>query len=337
MSTAEDLTLMNDALREPTASALPAAGGRRASRGVYFLANDAIFDIAVAFLNSFRLSNPAIPLCLIPYGPDVDRLSALAATYNFTVFEGARALNRCDAIALKFFNWPCGQFRKLCAFDGPFDEFIYVDCDTVVLRDLTFAFQYLARFDIVFSHSGEPGLRPWVWKDTIYASGLLSAPQIAFSANTGFFCSRKGVLSFERAQASLGQAQALAPHMELACAEQPFLNFLTVTSGLRYTSLYEMSRRARALDIPLEKWAGASLFRKDAVKHRREDIFLVHWAGVWSASPSDRKLYAILAKLGLRSRTPSVKFFMPRKGLWKRYRHVSAEHIAEALKALERA
>jgi len=39
--------------------------GAACSRGVYFIANDAVIDIAIAFLNSFRRHNAAMPLCMI--------------------------------------------------------------------------------------------------------------------------------------------------------------------------------------------------------------------------------------------------------------------------------
>lgn len=297
---------------------------RASSRGVYFLANDKIFDVAIAFLNSFRISNPTIPLCLIPFGDDVARLREVSKLYKFTIFDDIQYLKFCDSVALKFFHWPCGQFRKLCAFAGPFDEFIYIDCDTVVLRDVSFAFQYLSHFNFVFSHSDAPGLRRWVWRDTIRAAdSSLSARQIAFSANTGFFCSRRGEIDRGAVQARLAAGVELAPHMELGCAEQPFLNYLVVTSGKRFTSLYTLSREAKHLNVPLELWAGNGYrrFGKDAVEHGREEIFLVHWAGLWSASPRDKKIYAFFEKIGLRSRTPTMKFFMPRKKLWKFYRH----------------
>jgi hypothetical protein len=44
-------------------------------RGVYFLANDGILDMAIAFLNSFPTYNPSIALCLIPNADDVAQLN----------------------------------------------------------------------------------------------------------------------------------------------------------------------------------------------------------------------------------------------------------------------
>lgn len=37
---------------------------------VYFMANNKVLDMTIAFLNSFRMHNKELPLCLIPYNND---------------------------------------------------------------------------------------------------------------------------------------------------------------------------------------------------------------------------------------------------------------------------
>jgi hypothetical protein len=64
------------------------------NKGVFFLANDGIYDLVVAFLNSFRIHNPTLPLCLIPYRNDIQRISKLAAKYNFAIFDDQSLLAR---------------------------------------------------------------------------------------------------------------------------------------------------------------------------------------------------------------------------------------------------
>lgn len=226
---------------------------RSARRGVYFLANDAIIDVTVAFLNSFRIHNPVVPLCLIPFGDDIEKLSTLAKIYDFEIFSNRDLLERCDRIAFNFFDWRCGQFRKLCAFEGPFDEFVYVDCDTIVLNDLYFTFQFLDHYDFIFSHSDAPHLRRWVWKESIYEAGVLDERQIGFSANTGYFCSRKGQFTIAGVERDLQKSLDIKSHLELGCAEQAFLNHIVVTSGQRYTSLFALRQKASYWSFP---WNG---------------------------------------------------------------------------------
>jgi hypothetical protein len=43
------------------------------SMGVYFSANDVVYDWAIAFLNSYRTFNPDLRLILIPFNDQCDR------------------------------------------------------------------------------------------------------------------------------------------------------------------------------------------------------------------------------------------------------------------------
>jgi hypothetical protein len=253
-------------------------------RGVYFLANDRVFDQAVAFLTSFRLSNPELPLHLIPFAEDCERITALAPRYRFTVSQDHETLRICDEIGRPFHGEPLGQYRKLAIWSGPFDEFVYIDCDTVVLQPLDFVFELLGEYDVVTSHSNMPDIRRWVWRHSIYRTGALTAQQIGYAANTGFIASRAGLFDPTKVRAGLDGALALAEHMELGCYEQAFLNFLIVTSGYSYTSLLAIAKRTGRRDIPLEAWAGGDIGEVSEgriVSPSEPKVLLVHWAGEW--------------------------------------------------------
>lgn len=275
-------------------------------QGVYFLANDRCMDLAIAFLNSFRTYNPEIPLCLIPYDTDVHDLCGLSATYKFSIFDDLVTLGDCDTASLAFFSTPRGQFRKLAAWEGKFDEFVYIDIDTVVLHSVEFCFEYLKRFGFVTSHSDIPGIRKWVWKDSIYsADSGLSMAQISFSANTGFIASRRGLLSRNLVSQKVSQASTLAEHMELFCVEQPLLNYLIVTAGVPYSSLLTIARTTGSHEIPLERWAGRPIGRivdgKVIVENGSPPILLVHWAGEWqSGRHQTNPLWRYYRDLGVR-------------------------------------
>jgi hypothetical protein len=259
-------------------------------RGVYFLANDRILELAVAFLNSFRAHNPSVPLCLVPYAEDIDELRRLESRYDFTVWPDEAPLRWCDGISRSFQDRPLGQYRKLAMWTGPFDEFVYIDCDTVVLHDIDFVFGYLDRYEFVTSHSDMAEIRRWVWKDSITTTGLLTDAQISYAANTGFLASRRECLPRARVEARLPDALALADHMELICCEQPLLNYLIVTSGLRFTSLRRIADETRAwFRIPAELWAGdPSLRVKDGrVVYPHTPALMVHWAGEWERARAE--------------------------------------------------
>lgn len=263
----------------------PRTVGGELRRGVYFLANDAILDFALAFLNSFRAHNPAIPLCLVPFDDNHAQVAALAGRYGFALWRDDEELRRCDAISRAFHDgatW--GHYRKLALWKGRFDEFVYIDSDTVVLEPVDFVFEHLARYDFVTSHSNIAAIRRWVWKDSIYASSTLDTAQIEYAASTGFFASRPGLLDAAAVHDNVAGLAVMAPHMELSCREQPLLNYLVVTSGRPHSSLSRIAQETGDATIPQEQWAGEDIGEVRAgrlVPSRVQRVLLVHWAGEW--------------------------------------------------------
>ncbi|WP_212843733.1 hypothetical protein [Catellatospora sp. IY07-71] len=253
-------------------------------RGVYFVANDAVLDQAIAFLNSFRAHNPTIALCLIPYDDDVSGLVRLAGEYDFGIWSDDDTLAWCDGVSRRFHDRTVGQYRKLAMWEGPFDEFVYIDTDTVVLTDIGFVFAHLADFGFVASHSNLPQIRKWVWKDSIYDAQVLTGRQIAYAANTGFLVSRRQCLPRTAVDERLPAAVALAEHMELYCCEQPLLNYLIVTSGIRHGSLMTIAAKTRSWHIPMERWAGDPSYVVEDGRVVVPDTphLLMHWAGEWA-------------------------------------------------------
>jgi len=256
----------------------------QSARGVYFLANNRVFEQVVAFLRSFRTHNPTIPLCLIPFDDDFEKISALQDVYSFSILDDQELLANADAISEKFHGHVLGTYRKLAAWEGPFQSFVYIDVDTVVLDSIDFAFENLKYAPYVASHSNIENIRCWVWKDNIYEKNILTPPQIAFSTNTGFFASVRGMLPMKHCMAKVGSALELKDSMELFCMEQPFLNYLVVTSGYPFTSLLVLRNAGLAPDAKLEFWAGLPDARVENGKLHSPHgvpIFLVHWAGKW--------------------------------------------------------
>jgi len=295
-------------------------------RGVYFLSDDRIMDLTIAFLNSFRLHNPDVSLCLIPCNDEVDRIRALRSEYDFAVYEDADVLGRCDEISLCFHDHVLGQYRKLAMWEAGFDEFLYIDVDTVILDSVDFVFKYLADYDFVTSHSNMRSLRKHVWKHTIRKSGLLTREQISYSTNTGFIASRKSALPLDRACELSGRVDSLKSHMVLHCVEQPYLNYLIVTSGKRFTSLRVLEKQGGDPEMRTERWAGEPLgiTRNGNIRFldRRPPVLLLHWAGKWQPTALDRRLQRMVRFLGMKIEAgrSSMRYFMPYKKLWNHYR-----------------
>jgi hypothetical protein len=260
-------------------------------RGVYFLANDAILDQAIGFLNSFRSYNPTIPLCLVPFADDCDALRARSDRNGFTVWTDDEVLRRCDRISRAFHDGEVmGQYRKLAMWIGDFDEFLYIDSDTIVLDSVDFVFDHLDRYDFLTSHSNDEGTRHLVWRESIYHTGALTGEQIEFASSTGFVASRSGLIEPDKVLLDLAAPLALAPHMELMCTEQPLLNYLIVTSGRPYSSLSVIAEATNDPSIPHEQWAGHDIGRVEdghLIPSRVPRVLLVHWAGQWQQARSE--------------------------------------------------
>ena len=296
------------------------------TRGVYFMSNNRMYELTIAFLNSFRKHNPDIALCLVPYNSDCDKILALREKYNFQVFSNSEMLTYCDNVSLRFHDRIEGAYRKLAMWEGPFDEFIYIDVDTVVLASVSFSFEHLSEYDCFTSHSDMPELRRFVWTERIYESNALDEMQIAFSANTGFITSRKGFLSLADVAAKLEDAVRIKDCMELRCQEQAFLNYMIVTAGKPFTSLFSMAQK-NYQNLFFEIWAGlrGGKVRGGQFKGNYR-IFLVHWAGLWRAQKIDHIKFKLLKILGLADACdePVLNGRMPYKKLWKYYRNMSA-------------
>lgn len=279
--------------------------------GVYFLANNKVYELAIAFLNSFRTHNPYIDLCLIPYDADYDQILSLQDIYKFSIFADQELLDCCDAISMRFHGKVLGAYRKLVAWEGAYDEFMYIDVDTVVLSSVDFAYEYLIHCDIFTSHSNIHNIRQWVWKDSIFNRNLLTPEQIAYAANTGFFVSRRKLLRMRDIIGKVEVALELKDDMELMCMEQPFLNYLIVTSNHRYGSLLMLRISGLAPEAKLEMWAGnpQGVTAGGTLEVPNfPEIFLLHWAGIWQSNNGS------LSDL-------------PYKDIWNHYRHLSVPEI----------
>lgn len=298
-------------------------------RGIYFLADDRILELAIAYLNSLRKFNPEVSLCLIPYVDNIKALRSLQEEYGFSILQNTRVFDFCSDISVRFQGEVFGEYRKLAMWEGEFDEFIYIDVDTIVQDNLDFVFSLLPEYDFITSHSNLPETFQWVWKETVYQSGMLNEEQIRYAANTGFIASRKGVLNIEMIAGKLESAAILAPYMNFYCREQALLNYFIVTSGRKFTSLETLARSKLYSGIKTEHWAGDTngVIKNGKIyfKNKPDPVLLLHWAGKWQPVAWDRIIFFILKMLRIKKKEdqPVLSYFMPYRRFWKFYRNLN--------------
>jgi hypothetical protein len=134
-------------------------------KGIYLLANDVVYDQLVALINSIEVNySPDIPICIIPFNDKLDLIKQeITKRKNIFLFDDQEAIARWENFITQFdklyFDYPHGvenkytevltMHRKYCAFDGPFEKFLYLDLDTLVFQPLDHVFDKLDEFDFV--------------------------------------------------------------------------------------------------------------------------------------------------------------------------------------------
>lgn len=134
------------------------------SYGIYTLANDVVYDQLVALLNSIEIHiGLDIPVCVIPFDDRLEQVKReINSRPNVTLFDDANAIARWETFAEQVWaahpaaqtnspqHWGLGHHRKFVVFDGPFDQFIFYDADSLVMKPVDAAFERLKTYDFVF-------------------------------------------------------------------------------------------------------------------------------------------------------------------------------------------
>ncbi len=106
--------------------------------GMVIIANDRVIDWLLPFLESYATTSSAIPLYIIPYDDNLVRTRQAAELYGAEVVSFDS--DELDALAKRLYPLNPGhrrRLRKLLALSLPVDEVIYLDVDTLILRDLS--------------------------------------------------------------------------------------------------------------------------------------------------------------------------------------------------------
>ncbi len=245
--------------------------------GVYVLANDVTAEWLEACLRSLRLHHPALPVCVIPFDDRLQRVEGIAARNGAVVWRDASLveLDRLGA-TLTDREVEIRYFRKLATFWGPFENFLYLDADIVVLGP------HLERWLETFSRAASDFVYYNSDIDQVFRPGPLREAMIAAGSkafNAGMFMSRRGALPRERVESSFAPAQRLLPEFSRN-VEQAFFNWLAVEQGLRVHALLEL----------LPEFAPVSWYRCRVVRRggryfqpwdgELRPMALLHWAGV---------------------------------------------------------
>ncbi|MFD0934936.1 hypothetical protein ACFQ12_07040 [Methylobacterium trifolii] len=192
---------------------------------VVFCASDQLFDQTVAFLESARQNSPEIPLICIPYTNGIDKIDILSEIYDFQYYDtyDIRALQNISRIVYGAAN---DRLRKLACFTIEVDKFLFLDVNTIVLRDLRpWTDTPLDRVDLIFSEMS-PGESYHDLHD-----GLIRRSK---EFSTGCFLASRKTFPLEMiVHAVLAELFLYKRVAKLSNDDQPLLNFACDVAGKR--------------------------------------------------------------------------------------------------------
>ncbi|WP_159783067.1 Npun_R2821/Npun_R2822 family protein [Sodalinema gerasimenkoae] len=233
--------------------------------GICTLANDYVYDQLVALLNSIEVNQGKdTPVCIFPYDDNLERVRAeIAHRPNVQLYDDQESINRWDTFAQAVWErhptatqqWNiqsglhrAGTHRRFCGFDGPFDRFVYIDADALLIDSLDYIFEKLTTYDwVVYDYQ---------FKDPSHIY-TLDSPQLykVFPQEridneifcSGFYGTHRNLYSPEQLEALLGHlAAGEAEVLYVWAPDQTILNYLAMRSQRRiYNFSHHLSAEER--------------------------------------------------------------------------------------------
>jgi hypothetical protein len=244
--------------------------------GIAIIANDRVIDWLLPFLESYVATNAAIPLYLIPYDDNIARTRKAAEVYGVEI--ASLDSTELDALAKRLYPFNPGhrrRLRKLLALTLSLDEVIYLDVDTIMLRDFSDVFGHVGAGETEF-------LVACACFDYIYNSKHKNYDFLrdAYSFNDGFFVTSKSVLSLQDFYDVIAKDEKIFHTVRArgGLFAQPLTNFVVHRLGLKVLSLpecvpgassesfYKTEKVIFAPDGPLDPAGGR--------------IYFCHWPGI---------------------------------------------------------
>jgi len=252
-------------------------------QGVAIVANDKISEWLLPFLESYRASNAATELYLIPYDDDVELTRRAADVYGATwVDDDMRQLDDLAKRLYPLSPYRRRRLRKLQSLALPLDRVVYIDVDTLLFRDVRPLFERLTlgETDFIVASTSDD----YVYNDKQSQVDFLKGV-LLFS--DGFWLTSRHVLGIRDFQDVVEAEEKLfhAVRKRGGLYAQPLVNFVVHRRGLRVRSLSECMPGAS--DESFYKVTTARFAEDGPVDLHGSAIYFMHWAGAVQL-PKDR-------------------------------------------------
>ncbi|MDJ1185635.1 Npun_R2821/Npun_R2822 family protein [Roseofilum casamattae] len=252
--------------------------------GIYIVANDKVKENAIALLNSIRLRDREIPVYMIPFNEAYhDTAAILAEKHDVRVFPDLELLetftqNIAEIFDRDFLALP-NKMRKLVAWFGPLDEFLYIDTDIIIFEKISERLSYLSDYGFLccdYHHSGR-GIND-IFSPKVIDQSIFTSEELQDVFNSGFWGSTKAALSEETMYSLLKECAAHRNYFDFSSnvTDQPILNYIILKAIPKRLNLVKLPE-----GIP-GSWAGSNHFEeRDRILYDKgKPLMYLHWAGM---------------------------------------------------------
>jgi hypothetical protein len=270
--------------------------------GICTLANDRVFDQLIALLNSIEaIYGDKMPVCIYPYDDNTTQIAAeIARRPHVQLYDNQDSIKQWDEFVCSVWDthptaqahWQTisqekyfrvGTHRRYCAFDGPFDRFVYMDADTLLMSPLDAVFNQLNQYDWV--------VYDFQYKDLSHVYNLQSAKlRELFTQEqlqtevfcSGFYASKKGLFNAQNQELILDKLrQGEAEVLYDMAPDQTILNYMVMRLGISNYNL--------ALNLPNNEKTGCCVTsphfetREQILYDKGKRLTYIHYIGLKSA------------------------------------------------------
>ncbi|MFK8182175.1 MAG: Npun_R2821/Npun_R2822 family protein [Phormidesmis sp.] len=251
-------------------------------RGVYIVANDKVAENAIALLSSLRLHDPDVPVYLIPFNDDYHTVATrLSTLYNVQLFPDLAFLtaltDKIGEIFPRDFLALPNKMRKLAAWFGPLDEFLYIDTDILFFTPVSDTLAYLDQADFIWCDYHFKGGLEDVFSTVVPEQGIFDEAALKDVFNSGLWGSKKSALSLEQLYVLLSECAAHREYFDFSngTTDQPIMNYLVLKAIPTRLNIVKANPGEPG------SWGGTPHFERsgDVLMDGDRPLRYLHWAG----------------------------------------------------------
>ena len=256
---------------------------RQPTRGIYIVANEKVGDNAIALLASLRRHEPDIPVFMIPFNDDYQSLfQKLHSLYQVQLFPDLEFLEiftqKISEIFPRDFLALPNKMRKLAAWFGPLDEFLYIDTDILFFEPVSNTLAYLNQADFICCdyHFKGRKLRD-VFSPSVIERGIFPEDIVNSVFNSGLWGSKKDTITLDQMYQRLEECAQHRDYFDFSggTTDQPIMNYLVLNSINNRLNITQVNPQEPG------SWGGMKHFvaREHALYDGETRLRYLHWAG----------------------------------------------------------